>query len=246
MGQQHFQALATVPVSPRTTVSGEACSLPLVVDSQLLTDCQNGTCWVVQGTGPAKQETCTAASGSSNITVAAAMAAEVGLQGQRGSLCSVEATQGLGCAASLSCKSLPGNSSSSSSSSSSSQNSSAVAAVGAAGVGFCAKAQSAHATVKDHGPACGGGCAAGIAAACVALVGALGLVGAMAYRARRRPDDYDRFSDQAGGVARNFTSQEVETPHTGTKLAQGRPSFSGRHFDSIELGSAAHAKGPGF
>ena len=162
------------------------------------------------------------------------MGVQVGLQGQTGSLCSVEARRGLGCAAHLTCTSFD----------SGAQGGAEV--VAGAGVGFCAKAQASRARVKDEGPGCGAGCIAGVALACMALLAAFGLLGLLAYRTKRRHDNYGRFRDQPIMAGRNFTSTEAETPHTGTHLAQGRPSFSGKQFDTIELGAAGKGGGSPF
>lgn len=77
MGQQQVSALESVAVTARTTVSGKACSLPLVVGGLLLTDCTNGTCWVASGGQEACASIAASDSSSGDVSVATAMAAEV-------------------------------------------------------------------------------------------------------------------------------------------------------------------------
>ena len=45
LSAQTFSVLSSLAVTPRNTVSGAACELPLVVNGTLLTDCSNGMCW---------------------------------------------------------------------------------------------------------------------------------------------------------------------------------------------------------
>ena len=47
LGMQPWALLSSLAVTPRATVSGAACELPLGVGGALQTDCVNGTCWAL-------------------------------------------------------------------------------------------------------------------------------------------------------------------------------------------------------